>query len=137
VEAVILVATPQGPQGAQGPSGQPGTPGTPGAPGPAGADAPLLAVLGSNRLSVRRGKTLEVRFAATGVGNAQATLTKGRTRVVRKSAALRRPGRGTIRLRIPTKVRRKALKPGRYKLTLVVSGGGQSATDTATVTVGR
>jgi hypothetical protein len=131
VEAVILVATPQGPQGPQG------QPGSPGAPGPAGADAPLLAVLASNRLSVKRGKTLEVRFAATGVGNAQATLTKGRTRVVRKSGRVTKPGRGTLRLRIPKKVGRKALKPGRYKLTLVVTGGGQSATDTATVTVRR
>jgi hypothetical protein len=134
VEAVIVVATPQGPQGVQG---APGEPGAPGAAGPAGADAPLLAVLASNRLSVKRGKTLEVRFAATGVGDAQATLTKGRTRVVRKSSAVRKPGRGTIRLRIPTKLRGKPLKPGRYKLTLVVAGGGQRATDTATVTVGR
>jgi hypothetical protein len=134
VEAVIVVATPQGPQGAQG---SPGQPGAPGAPGPAGADAPLLAVLGSNRLSVKRGKTLEVRFAATGVGSAEATLTKGRTRVVRKSGAVRKPGRGTLRLRIPKKLRGKALKPGRYKLTLVVTGGGQRASDTATVTVGR
>jgi hypothetical protein len=94
-------------------------------------------VLGSNRLSVKRGKTLEVRFAATGVGSAEATLTKGRTRVVRKSGAVRKPGRGTLRLRIPKKLRGKALKPGRYKLTLVVTGGGQRASDTATVTVGR
>ena len=134
VEAVILVAPPQGPQGAQGP---PGVPGTPGAAGLAGADAPLIAVLASNRLSAKRGKTLEVRFAATGVGDAQATLTKGRTRVVRKSAAVHKPGRGTLRLRIPKKVRGKALKPGRYKLELVVTGGGQRATDTAPVTVRR
>jgi len=140
VEAVIVVATPQGPQGLQGPQGAQGPtgqPGAPGAPGSAGADAPLLAVLGSNRLSVKRGKTLEVRFAATGVGNAEATLTTARTRVVRKSTAVRKPGRGTLRLRIPKKLRGKALKPGRYKLTLVVTGGGQRATDTATVTVGR
>ena len=137
VEAVILVATPQGPQGPAGTPGPPGGAGPTGAPGPAGADAPLLAVLSSNRLRVKRGKTLEVRFAATGAGVTQATLTKGRARVVRKSGRVTKPGRGTLRLRIPKTVRRKALKPGRYTLTLVVTGGGQSATDRATVTVGR
>ena len=42
-----------------------------------------------------------------------------------------------VRLRIPKKVRRKALAPGRYRLDLVVTGGGQRATDRATVRVRR
>jgi DNA-binding beta-propeller fold protein YncE len=124
-QAVILVASTTGP------------PGPPGSPGASGRDAPLVALLAQSRFTVKRGRVLALRFAATRGATVSAVLRKGSSRIARKTTTLAKPGRGTVRLRVPAKFRRKALAPGSYRLVLTATSGGDTATDRAAVRVTR
>jgi hypothetical protein len=79
--------------------------------------------------AARGGKRVRLRFVSTMAGVATLELRRG-TRPLRRIAVAVEPGVNTLRIATP---RRR----GRYTLALSVSGAGQTATDTARLTVKR
>ena len=122
-------AGPAGPVGAAGPpaaNGAPGIAGPTGAPG--AAPARLVVVLTASTLSVKRGKLLSVRFAATGPAAVTLVVLKGKTRIV-SAKMLSKAGRNTLTVRVKT--------TGRYALVLTAIAGSQTSSDKAALAVKR
>jgi hypothetical protein len=116
-------ALPTGPIGATGAAGPPGTSGA------ATVRDRLAAAFATDRSSARAGKRVRLRFVSTLPGVATLELRRG-TRVVRRVSDTVAAGRNVLALRAPR-------KRGRYRLTLTVTGGGQTVTDSARLTVKR
>jgi alpha-tubulin suppressor-like RCC1 family protein len=130
-DAVTVLASVTGPAGPAGPAGSLGPAGPAGPQGPAGTQGPrakLAAVLGQDRYRVRRRRALRLRYGATLAGRVTAQLLRGR-RVIARAQGNARAGRNTITLKPPT--------AGVFTLRLTVTATGQTATDTARVTVTR
>jgi hypothetical protein len=114
------------------PSGATGATGAAGPPGKSGSATVrdrLAAAFATDRARVRAGKRLRLRFVSTIAGVATLELRRG-TRTVRRVSGTVVAGRNTLALRAPR-------KRGRYTLALTVTGGGQTATDSARLTVMR
>jgi FG-GAP-like repeat len=108
-------ALPAGPRGAAGASGTP---------------RPLLvAAFGNDRVSTRAGKRVRMRFVSTLAGVATLELRRG-SRVLARASDAVAAGRNALSIKAPR-------KRGRYTLALTVTGGGQSVTDSARLTVKR
>jgi hypothetical protein len=94
-----------------------------------------MLALPATRLTARAGKRVALRYAATAAGRATLEVRRGSKRVatVRKDAQA-----GGNKITWNGKVRRKAVRAGRYELMLRVTGpDGQSDTQTARLRVMR
>jgi hypothetical protein len=88
----------------------------------------LAVALAADRYSVRQRRRLLLRFVVTDPAAVTIEVRRGRRRVAQARSNVG-VGRAVMRLRAPTR--------GRYTLVLTASGGGQTATDQARLTVGR
>ncbi len=99
-------------------------------PGPAAfTSKPLTASLSKSAYKVVKGKRLALVFTAAGAGTYSLEIRKGR-KLAKRFQGAAKAGRNTVKKKLK-------LKPGRYKLTLKVKAGGQTATDTAKLRVTR
>ena len=106
-----------------------GPAGAPGATGQPSVRERLVTLFAADRLRVRARQRLRVGFVSTTGAVVRVELRRGRT-LVRRLAATAVAGRNVLALRAPA-------RPGRYTLALMATGGGETVTDTARLTVTR
>ena len=147
--ASLLVQAAAGPTGPTGPGGPAGPPGANGAPGPVGPQGPagqpaikLLALLGADSVSAKRGRRVSVRVAVSAPGAATLDVLKGSKVVATTKKSLAKAGRTAITWNgkgVAAKGKKAApLAAGSYTLRLTVVGKDkQKATDSARLKIAR
>ena len=122
-------AGPAGPQGPAGPSGPQGPAGPQGQPGSVVTIQRLILAAFDDRLRVRPGARLTLRYVATVPTAVELAVRRGR-RTVARVRGRAKAGRNRLALRAPSAT-------GRYTLALQARADGQSATDSVRLTVSR